>query len=233
MRKEVILGLLIIIIITAGAFAETISSEISEEISNYVTSFVEKEGIYENQITGINEVNTESLPKEIEINQIEKNNIGIYEVNFTENNETKNLFIVTYSTNNLDQTSKYIIKNMNIWTFGYPSESSSSDFLYTSAGVKSSETIGYVMMRPGSITGMSTSIETMGGTGSLSIKLYINGKETGFNNDISPLDTKKIDYDIQSEEVISYEAGDIISIYIENSGSVNWKNAVVSIETTS
>jgi hypothetical protein len=175
MRKEVVIVALFVIIITASAFAKTISSDIPKEISDYVKHFAEKDGILEKQITGISEVDAESLPEEIEIEKIEKNNLGIYEVNFTEENESKKVFVVTYSTNNLEQTSKYIVKNLQNWIFGYPTESSSSDYLYTSAGVKSSETIGYVMMRPGSITGMSTSIETLGGTGKLIIKVYING----------------------------------------------------------
>ena len=89
------------------------------------------------------------------------------------------------------------------------------------------------MMHPGSITGISTSLEITQGTGKLYIRVYKNGEDTGFSNIISSEDTKKIDYDIQSEKSLTFYQGDVITAYIENPDNLSWKNAIVTVETTS
>lgn len=234
MKKEAIIALGLIILI-AGAFAQTASQEespIANEVSNYIKLFVEKEGIKESQIINISQVNLNNLPDEIEIKNIETNNIGLYKINYAGKNVSKKVFLVTYSTNELKKKTDYITKNIQSFVFGHSKESSSSEYLEI-AGVQSGEKIGYVMMHSGSITGISTSLEITGGTGKLFIEVYKNGKDTSFGNIISPANSNKIDYALQSEDIIAYEPGDIISVYIHNTGDVTWKNAVVNIEATS
>lgn len=235
MKKEAIIVFGLIVLI-AGAFAQTIpgtTGQVAQEVSTYIKSFVEKEGINEAQISEITQVDVNNLPKELDIKNIEANNIGLYEVNYTDNNVSKKVFIVTYSTNELKQRTNYITKNIQSLIFGYSKESSTSNYLDTAAGVSSSENIGYVMMHSGSITGISASLEiTEGSTGKLFIEVYKNGQDTGFGNLITPSDSNKIDYDLQSEKIITYEPGDIISVYVQNTGDIAWKNAVVSVETT-
>ena len=112
-------------------------------------------------------------------------------------------------------------------------QGASSIYLDTSAGVESGAEIGYVMMRSGSITGISTSVYISNGNGNLRVKVYKNGKNTGFENLISSQDSKKVDYDLQSEDVLSYKPGDIISVYVEQAGEINWSRMNTMIETTS
>jgi len=235
MKKEAIIALGLIILI-AGAFAQTVSQEeteqVTKEISSYIKSFVEKEGIKESQIINISQVDINNLPDEIEIKKIESNNIGLYKINYAESNISKKIFLVAYSTNELKEKTDYFVKNIQSFVFGYSKESSSSAYLEIT-GVQSSEKIGYVMMHSGSITGISTSLEITEGTGKLFIEVYKNGKDTGFGNIISPADLNKIDYALQSEDIITYEPGDIITVYIHNTGDIAWKNAVVNIEATS
>ena len=88
MKKEAIIVLGLIILI-AGAFAQTASQEespVAQEVSAYIKSFVEKEGIKEFQIINISQVDINNLPEEIEIKKIESNNIGLYKINYAKNN---------------------------------------------------------------------------------------------------------------------------------------------------
>ena len=232
MKKEVFIAFGLIILI-AGTFAQTMpgsTEQITQEVSNYIKSFVNEEGINKSQITDISVVDVNNLPKELEIKQIETNNIGIYEVNYTENNIPKKVFLVTYSTNELKERNT-IAKNVQSFIFGKSIESSSSDYLEV-AGVKTSDQIGYVMIHSGSITALSTSLEITGGTGKLFIEVYKNGKDTGFGNVITSSDNKKLDYDTQSENIVTYEPGDIIAVYVYNTGDVTWKNTIATVETT-
>ena len=232
MRKEAIFAIVIVILVSAGAFAQTISdSSISEEVSIYIKSFVDKEGIKGEQIKNVTQVDPNNLPDEVDIKKIEKNNIGIYQVNYVDNNTDKKVFVVTFSSNELKKTEKET-KNIQLLNFGYNGNSSDSSYIDTATGVRSSSDIGYVMLRPGSVTGASTSMK-IEGDGKVNIKIIKNGDDTGFSNTISSSDSKKKDYDIQSEGVISYEAGDVISVYVEVSGDVNWGDVVTIVETTS
>ncbi|MBI2629172.1 hypothetical protein HYW74_03745 [Candidatus Pacearchaeota archaeon] len=232
MRKGMIFAIGMIFLVTAGVFAQSISSsDISGEISNYIKGFVNEEGIKEEQIKNITQIDPNNLPEEVDIKKIEKNNIGIYQVNYADNKTDKKVFVVTFSSNELKKTEKET-NNIQLLHFGYNENSSDSSYIDTATGVRSSEDIGYVMLRPGSITGLSTSMK-IGGDGKVNIKIIKNGQDTGFSNTISSSDSKKKDYDIQSEGVISYEAGDVISVYVEVSGDINWSDVVTIVETTS
>ena len=232
MKREVIFAIALVILISAGAFAQAISdSSISDDVSNYVKSFVSEEGIKEDQIKNITQVDPNNLPDEVDIKKIEKNNIGIYQVNYADNETDKKVFVVTFSSDELKKTEKEA-KNIQYLHFGYSRNSSDSSYIDTATGVRSSVEIGYVMLRPGSITGASTSMN-IEGDGKVNIKIYRNGEDTGFSNRISSTDSKKKDYDIQSEGIIKYEAGDLISVYIEADGNVNWGEVVTIVETTS
>src|SRR3989338_5703995 len=140
MKKEAIIALGLIILI-AGAFAQTVSQEeteqVTKEISSYIKSFIEKEGIKESQIINISQVDINNLPEEIEIKKIESNNIGLYKINYAKNNFSKKVFLVAYSTNELKKGTEYITKNIQSLVFGSSKESSSSEYLEI-AGVQSS-----------------------------------------------------------------------------------------------
>ena len=234
MRKEVffILGILFLILVgTLGVFAQSVlNSEVSKEVSDYVGSFLEKGGITSEEIKNVKEVDKNSLPDEVDIKKIEDNKVGIYEVNYTKGNVNQKLFVVTYSAKEFKKTDE--IKNLQYLNFGFDGESGESSYLDSSTGVRTSDDVGYVMMRSGSITGISTSI-VLNGEGKVNVKVYKNGKDTGFENLISSGDDKKKDYDLQSEDVVNYDAGDLIGVYVERIGDVNWSNVVTIVETTS
>ncbi len=228
MRREAVIFLAILIILSTGVIAQ--SNSISENVQNYIKEFVNKGGISSDEINTITPINQTSLPDEIDIKNIDENKIGIYEINYTEENVSKNVFVVTYST---DQFKKQVTaaKNIQNLYFGYSGLVDESLYLDTSTGVASGNEIGYVMLRPGSITGISSSTE-ISGSGKIYIKVYKNGEDTGFSNLISSDDVRKIDYDLQSEGVVNYIPGDVISVYVQSIGEVNWGNIVTIVETT-
>ena len=41
----------------------------------------------------------------------------------------------------------------------------------------------------------------------------------------------KIDYDLQSEDVVTFNAGDVISVYVESDDAV-WGNVITNVELT-
>jgi len=229
-KKEVVIFVLVLLV-SVGVFAETVSDGgVSAEVSQYVEGFLEKGGSVDVQVDGIVEIDQEDLPDEVEIKEINPNNIGIYQVNYTEEQEAKKVFLVTYTTNEFREKA-VAVKNVQYLDFGFAGSSTESGYLETSTGVGTGAETGYVMMRPGSITGISTTL-TLEGEGKVNIAVYKNGKDTGFGNDISSDDKKTLDYDLQSEDIVDYVAGDVISVYIM-SENVNWSEVVTLVETTS
>lgn len=233
MKKEVFVIVGLIFLISAGAFAQSIAdTSVSKEVSDYVTSFIEKDAINNSQITDITKIDQSSLPEDIEIKDINENNVGIYQVNFTKENKQDKIYVITYSSKELKKKQENVLKNIQSLNFGYIGESSSSDYLYSATGVKSGVDNGYVMMKSGSITGISTSLN-LNGEGILYVKVYKNGKDTGFSNMINSEDKNKRDYDLQSENIVTYEAGDVISVYLESTENLKWSNVITLVEITS
>ncbi|HLD98426.1 MAG TPA: hypothetical protein VI815_03805 [Candidatus Nanoarchaeia archaeon] len=232
MRKEVVIFLILILAVSAGAFAQSISeNDIGQNVEDYIKGFIKNDGIKSEHVNKIKKIDPNQLPAEVDIQEISDNYVGIYEVNYSTGNESKKVFVVTYSSDNLD--SKTEIKNIQYLSFGISGSINSSTYLESSVGVKTSGEVGYVMMRSGSITGISTSLEIYSGDGELEIRVYKNGKDTGFNNLISSDGKRKVDYDLQSEEIVNYNAGDVISVYVYQNGELNWGNVVTLIESTS
>lgn len=229
-------ALVLFVILIGGTFttfAQSVSdSSVSKEVGDYIKGVLD-EGNNGNSVKNIKKVDVNNLPDDVEIKQVDKNNVGIYQVDYQDSNsDSKQVYVVTYSTDNLE--AKTSGKNVQYFSFGSNLAVSGSDYLYTSSGAKSGGDVGYVMMRPGSITGISTSLAVNSGDGNLEIKIYKNGKDTGFSNLISTQSGKKVDYDTQSEELVTYEAGDVISVYVLTSDEeINWERVVTLVETTS
>ena len=231
MKKEVIIVLALLFVFSAGVLAQTTSNPISKGVGDFVDDFVEGTGIADEEVDAVSQVNQSDLPEEVDLKNIGENKVGIYEVNYTENNEQKQIFVVTYAASQLPKKEVSSTKNIQSLHFGYNGFSDSASYLETSIGVSLSEDKGYVMLRPGSVTGISTSLD-VNGQGIIEIKVYKNGQDTGFSNIISSDGTGKIDYDLQSEGITDYAPGDLISVYIESS-DVSWGNAITMVETTS
>ncbi|MEM3113110.1 MAG: hypothetical protein QXI33_01650 [Candidatus Pacearchaeota archaeon] len=234
MKKEGLIFLILVIVLAGLVVAQSFSNSgiISENEEKYIKEFINKTGIVESDIKNIEKVDQSGLPNDIDIKKIDENKVGIYEVNYTKNNESKKVFVVTYSSNEFKKLEDKT-KNIQTLFFGYSGILSSSSYLESSSGVKLNENLGYVMLRSGSVTGISTSLEIPEGEGDVYIRVYKNGEDTGFGNLISSSDSEKIDFDIQSEGIVSYKPGDIISVYVsKGSENIKWGNVVTSVELT-
>lgn len=214
------------------------SPQLSSAVEEYVKDFVEKKDISAEQINNISEVDFESLPKEVNIENVNDNNLGIYQVDYTENktgtNEDKKIFVITYSTEKLKEQGDIIISQdkRELLNFGFNGDAEGSTFLDTATGVASTQEQGYVMMREGSITALSTNLEIVKGTGDVKIIVIKNGEAINFGNVIeAKTGGVKVDYDVQSNGVITFEPGDVISVYLEGEG-ISYKNVITLLEIT-
>lgn len=230
MKKEVI-AFAFIFLILAGAFvfAQTVSdSSVPQDVATYVKDVAQKSGVDQNSINNITQVDQSSLPNDINIQNIDKNNVGIYEVNYsTSNNTQKKVYVITYSTPQLPQ--EKTSTSVQYLSFGYSGSSSDSNYL-TAAGVAVNNDNGYVMMRSGSITGISTSLGSSDGAGKIYIKVYKNGQDTGFENMIASDYSSKKTYTTQSADSVNFEPGDVISVYVQDVNGMKWGDAVTMVE---
>ncbi len=234
MKKNIFLKRAFIIVVfgilltASGVFAKTIG--LTEEVKDIVEDVVLKKGIKEEKIKTIEPVDYDDLPDAIDIENIDTTNLVIYEV---EVGEEKPIYVITASNELFEGVSKpSIIESVLILDFGYEGEMKKKDeFLNTATGVGTSLEKGYVMMRDGSITGISTNLEIVKGKGEIKIIIYRNGEIVEFGNSfIGDSKGVKKDYDIQSEGTVEFEAGDIISVFVEVEGDIVWKDVITMVE---
>lgn len=212
--------------------------EVAEVTKKYVEEFAAKRKVDPEKINNVSEVDFEALPKEVNIENVQDTNLAIYEVNYNESKlgtETeKKLFVITYSTEKVAKQGDIIVAQdkRQFLDFGFAGESQTSSYLKTSAGVETSAEKGYVMVREGSITAVSTNIELISGIGEVEIIVYKNGEPISFGNtiEVDSFGVKK-DHDVQSKGSVNFEAGDVISVYV-SSGNVAWKDAITMVEIT-
>ena len=212
------------------------SGNLSTQVYEYVLNFVQKRGVLPSEISMVKEVDFNALPKEVNIENVGDHNLAIYQIDFTENGVKDKVYVISYSVERLRTQGDLIIAQdkRQFLNFGFSGAMTSSDFLKTATGVKGSLEKGYVMVRDGSITAVSTNIEVLqDNTGSLEIIVYRNGKPIGFGNTFSTdtLGVKK-DYDVQSKGIVTFQAGDVISVYIRAKGNVIWSDVVTMVEIT-
>jgi hypothetical protein len=233
--------------ISSNISSESVSIEnsldntLSSSVSDYVKDFVSKKGINPKKISNISQISFEDLPKEVNIENVNDNNLAIYEVQYNDTSQEisgldKKVFVITYSVNEIKSQGDLIVssdKRMFL-NFGLNKEISTSEFLNTASGVEGSLERGYIMMREGSITGISTvlNVTSFVEGGQAEIIIYKNGKPIGFGNTINlnNLGIKK-DYDVQSRGVVSFEPGDLISAYVKIDGSLRDIITLVEITT--
>lgn len=211
-------------------------SEISTEIYDYVLSFVKKKNVLPSEISKVKEVDFDALPKEVNIENVGDHNLAIYEISYTKDGISDQVYVVTYSVEELKAQGDLIVAQdkRQFLNFGYAGTMDKSGFLKTATDVESSLEKGYVMVRDGSITAVSTNLEVSGiNAGDLEIIVYINGEQVGFGNIIST-DTSGIkkDYDVQSKDVANFKAGDVVSVYLKSNGNASWKDVITMIEIT-
>lgn len=214
------------------------SLPVSKEITDFVKSVASQKGIPKDEIKGIEEVDMNNLPQEINIKNIDKNNLAMYKLNVKENNgtnATRPVYVITASKTAFKKEVKKYTNKM-LLNLGIPGTVSNSTFLLSGSGVKGSYENGYVMIRDGSITGLSTSLNIKNpiSGGVAEIILYKNGKAIGFRNTIN-LDKigPGVDYDSVNTGTINFQKGDVISakVLLSREGQVEDINTLLEITT--
>lgn len=224
----IILGIGIILFMLSGVLAE--SPQLSDEFKEFIDKIAEKKDITEDEITAVTEINFHELPTEINMQDIADNNIALYQIEYGEDKPT---FVLTAKdTTKFEKPISVSTDTRQLLHFGFNGEMTGSGFLKTTTGV-SSEDSGYVMIRSGSITGISTILETIETSSEkIEIIIYKNGKEIGFRNTINSVSSEiQKDYDLQSKNIITFNPGDIISVSVKNANTA-LKNIITMIEIT-
>jgi len=240
MKKILVFSILTILLIV-GVFAASSAAGadlngVGEEVSAFVNSFVSKRGISPENINEIKQVDFKALPKEINIENVGDTNLAIYEVNYTEGNQGKKVFVITYSVEQLKAQGDLIVAHdkRNFLDFGFSGVMRDSGFLETSTGVETSAAKGYVMPRDGSITAISTNLEIIqSNPGQIEIIVLKNGQPISFGNTLSTdsIGIKK-DYDVQAKDIVTFRAGDVISVFVQKKGNVSWRDVITLVEIT-
>ncbi len=240
-----ILVIAIFVIASAGVFAGNNKENgvgnkfIANLNEHYVQNFVNQSGISSEDITNIETVDFNNFPSGINIQEMNSQNLAIYQINYTDsNNEMKSIFVLSYSSSKLNPPEEVIVEtnDKQFLNFGYEGIKNNSVFLKTSTGVQTGSKKGYVMVRSGSITGISTNLEVLNNASeNIGITIYKNGNEIGFRNEINTdfVGSKK-DYDVQSIGNLEFEAGDLISVYLitDAKSGVVWKDVITLVEIT-
>lgn len=220
------------------AISDAAGVDVSEQVKGFVGEFVQKRGIQPENVKGVSQVDFKNLPKEVNIQGINDNNLAIYQVDYENpsTQESEKVFVIGYSVEELRAQGDLIIAQdkRNFLNFGSTGSVNNSTFLGTATGVKTDSKKGYVMVRDGSITGLSTNLDVVkGNPGKVEIIVLKNGKPISFGNTLDTSSTgSKKDYDVQSKGIVEFQAGDVISAYAQSSKGVSYRDAIVLIEIT-
>ncbi len=216
----------LVVFVSATMAFLMISFVIAQTVGEDIEKNIEK--ILKENVSNITEVDPSS--DEINIkNATVDNNIAIYRA---ELEGGKHLFVITFSNEGFQKISQ-IYHAVSFLSFGMNEERNSSAFLKMSSGVEGGLENGYVMVRSGSITGISTNLEVIQGkdSGSVQILIYKNGERIGLGNMIEASSSGvKKDYDIQSRNIVNFNQGDVISVYAENSDGVSFGDLTTIVE---
>lgn len=225
-----LIGILVVGIVLMTISGVIAQSQISGEVEDFVKKVANKKGISEQEIESVEEVDFSNLPKEVKLENIDNTNLALYKINTAE----KPTFVISASGRTIEKITSQDIYTTSLLNFGISGEENESQFMETSAGVKTSSESGYVMLNSGSITGISTSIEILENNFEpVKIIIYKNGEPLGLTNQMdTSLTGFKKDYAIQSKGIVAFSPGDVISVYI-NSNGARFKDAVTLVEITS
>lgn len=234
--KKIFFGVLLAVLLVMGVFAASSEQGVGEEVSDFVDSFVKKRGIQSESIKSITPVDFNALPKEVNIENVGDTNLAIYQIDYEQNGKTDQIYVVTYSVEKLKAQGDLIIAQdkRNFLDFGHPGVMGETGFLETSTGVETSQAKGYVMVRDGSITAVSTNLEIVqSNPGQIEIIVLKNGQAVSFGNTFSTdaLGIKK-DYDVQARDIVNFRAGDVVSVVAKKSGDVAWRDVITIVEIT-
>jgi len=221
-----IVAFVIILVLVSGVFAQSLV--LSGKAREVVDQIVENQGIDKDKVKSVEKVDFDNLPEQVDLKNIDTTNLAVYQVDYGGESP---VFVITASDELLEAPESVIQIYKMLLNFGIKGESSGSVFLNSATGVEGSLEKGYVMMREGSITGLSTNLEVLNGEGSVEVIVYINGEPAGFRNTIAAdsIGVKK-DYDTQSLGIVKFEKGDVISVYLKTEGNIIVKDIINLIE---
>jgi len=217
---------------------QLVGGNVGADVSGFVGDFVKKRGVSVDSIKNISQIDFNSLPREVNIQNVGDNNLAIYQVAYDNGSgQDSNLYVVAYSLEKIKSQGDLIVAQdkRNFLVFGSSGLMSNSGPLETASGVETSLNKGYVMPRDGSITAISTNLDVeTAGNGSIEIIVYKNGEPINFGNTLDAQTAGvKNDYDVQSKDIVSFEAGDVISVYAENrEADSSWKDITTMVEIT-
>jgi hypothetical protein len=206
---------------------------VTQNAKGYVEDFVRQKGINADEINSVNQLDLNNLPKDVSIENVDDTNLAIYQIAYED--FAKELFVVTYSTDELVSYKNLIFKQDERQLLHFGINSLKKDaFLETASGISSDINQGYAMMREGSITGLSTSLNVeKTNTERLEIIIYINEKPFYFRNMIDTTKTgKHTAYSLQSSGVVTFLPGDTISVYASGANGATIKNILTTLEIT-
>ena len=246
--KKLLLGVVVVLLLVVGVFAaQEVSPAVSEivgnvasglgvDVSGYVQDFVKKRGVLPENIENITQVDFNALPKEVNIENVGDHNLVIYQVDYDTGSGTDQVYVITYSVNELKAQGDLIIAHdkRQFLNFGASGTRIGSGFIETSTGVTTALDKGYVMVRDGSITAVSTNLEIFeNSAGSLEIIIYKNGEKVSFGNTFSTeISGVKKDYDVQARDTVTFNAGDVVSVYVLSGEGVVWGDVTTMVEIT-
>jgi hypothetical protein len=225
-KLYLIIALVLIFIMASGVLAESIG--LSDDVKNIINGVVEKQGINSSDIKSVEQVGFDKLPPQVDLKNIDTTNLAVYQVDY---GGDKPVFVITASGETIKASPPKTFAYKMFLNFGASGEVSTPSFLTTANGVEGSLEKGYVMVRDGSITGLSTNLEVLSGEGSVEVMVYVNGQPIGFRNTIYADSTGvKKDYDTQSFGVVNFQKGDVISAYVKTDGNIAIKDVINLIE---
>lgn len=232
--KKIFLTLLIAMIFLATASVFVEAGDFSEDFQDFIQNIVEQRNLNETNITDITSIDFNDLPEEINLQNIDGTNLGLYQIELADGSPP--IYVITMADVKYEQyLSRPVDYKRMFLNFGYSGKMPDVGFLQTATNVKTSLDKGYVMVRGGSITGISTNLEIIKAetSGQVEIIIYKNGESIGFGNTLIASSMGiKTDYDVQSENTISFNAGDVISMYVEAQGNIDWQDVITTLEIT-
>lgn len=213
------------------------AEDVSTQVYEYISDFVQKKEVLPSEISFVKKVDFDSLPESVHIENVGEHNLAIYEVSYEKNNQEDQVYVITYSVEELAEQGDLIIAHdkRQFLNFGFAGTRSNSGFLKTATEVETSLEKGYVMVRDGSITAVSTNLEVFkSNPGEIEIIVYRNGEPIGFGNIFSTGSPGiKKDHNIQSKDTVTFRAGDVISVYLRINGTdIVFGDVITMIEIT-
>lgn len=212
----------------ASVVAEEIS--VDKKADQFVRDVAKMKGVNESNVRGIKELDVANLPGKVTFENIDENNLALYEIDVSDSEEP--VYIVTASSDFFKKTVRVFAQRM-LLSFGYSGEVDSDSFLKTSSGVDTTLENGYVMTRDGSITGLSTSLEIISSTSKnpVEIRVYKDSEKIGFRNSII-FNSEGVytDYDTIDSDILNFEKGDVISVEVDVPEGIKIKDVITLLE---